>query len=109
VVSKFAVVVLTTSPLEEQLRIDRVLRAHGKALIVADTRGLFGYVAAHVVPRVLACAHAASVGSQLFCDFGDAFMVSDANGEEPMSTLVASITSDKVQRVAFPFPRRTSA
>ena len=41
-IEKFQVVVLTNSPLEEQLRINKITRGNNKALIVAETRGLFG-------------------------------------------------------------------
>jgi ubiquitin-activating enzyme E1 len=41
-VSKFQVVVLCDSSLEDQVRINKITHANNKALIVADTRGLFG-------------------------------------------------------------------
>jgi len=59
--------------LEEQLRISAITRSHGIALIIADTRGLF---------------------AQVFNDFGEKFVVFDTNGEQPISTMVASITHD---------------
>lgn len=43
VIAKFQVVVLCDSTLSEQLRINKVTHANSKALIVADTKGLFGY------------------------------------------------------------------
>ncbi|KAM0725118.1 Ubiquitin-like modifier-activating enzyme 1 [Formica fusca] len=70
---QFKVVVLTETSLAEQLRISRITRANGIALIIADTRGLF---------------------SQVFCDFGDTFTVVDMNGEPPVSAMVASISRD---------------
>jgi len=72
-VRDFAVVVLTNSPLEEQLRVSKVTHPHGIRLIVAETRGLY---------------------SQVFCDFGDNFVVSDTNGEQPLSAMISSITRD---------------
>eukprot|EP00794_Sanderia_malayensis_P007342 gene7342-8162_t len=72
--SKFQVVVLADSSQEEQLRIGDYTHAHGIKLIVADTKGLFG---------------------QLFCDFGESFIVSDINGEQPTSNMIASVTKDK--------------
>lgn len=69
----FQVIVLTNSSLEEQLRIGNLTHGKGIKLIVADTKGLFG---------------------QLFCDFGAEFSVSDTNGEQPISNMVASITKD---------------
>lgn len=72
--ARFQVVVLTDTPLEEQLRISAFTHARDIALVVADTRGLFG---------------------QIFCDFGEAFRVVDVNGEQPVSTMIASISKDK--------------
>ena len=69
----FSVVVLTDSTLEEQLAVSKVTHANDIKLIVAETRGLY---------------------SQLFCDFGDSFTVSDVNGEQPLSAMVSSITKD---------------
>lgn len=71
--SQFRVVVLTNSLAPEQRRIAEFTHRHGIALIIAETRGLF---------------------SQIFCDFGDAFTVYDANGVQPISTMVAGITRD---------------
>lgn len=33
--------------------------------------------------------------SQVFCDFGENFQVLDVNGEQPISTMIASITKDE--------------
>ncbi|NXJ13846.1 UBA7 enzyme, partial [Odontophorus gujanensis] len=52
----FQVVVLTESPLEEQLHIGDICHAKGICFIVADAKGLAG---------------------QLFCDFGEHFVVHD--------------------------------
>lgn len=70
---KFRVVVLTSSTLNEQLRINEITHANDIAFVVADTRGLF---------------------AQVFCDFGDAFTVVDTNGEPCASAMVASISKD---------------
>jgi len=70
---RFQVVVLTNSSHDEQLRISDITHARGIRLIVADTKGLFG---------------------QLFCDFGKDFVVSDTNGEQPISNMVASISAE---------------
>lgn len=72
-IKNFRVVVLTTSSLTEQLRINEITHANDIALIVADTRGLF---------------------AQVFCDFGEKFTVVDTNGEPCASAMVASITKD---------------
>ncbi|XP_068524646.1 LOW QUALITY PROTEIN: ubiquitin-like modifier-activating enzyme 1, partial [Anas acuta] len=65
------VVVLTNSPLEEQLWVGDFCHSRGIKLVVADTRGLFG---------------------QLFCDFGDDMVVTDTNGEQPLSAMVSMVT-----------------
>ncbi|XP_012275045.1 ubiquitin-like modifier-activating enzyme 1 [Orussus abietinus] len=70
---RFKVVVLTDASLKEQLRVSEITRAHGIALVIADTHGLF---------------------SQVFCDFGEAFVVVDTNGEPPVSAMIASISRD---------------
>ncbi|KAM4643666.1 LOW QUALITY PROTEIN: ubiquitin-like modifier-activating enzyme 1 [Amazona ochrocephala] len=66
----FQVVVLTNSALEEQLWVGDFCHSHGIKLVVADTRGLFG---------------------QLFCDFDD-MVVTDTNGEQPLSAMVSMVT-----------------
>uniref|UniRef100_A0A8C1W3C2 E1 ubiquitin-activating enzyme n=1 Tax=Cyprinus carpio TaxID=7962 RepID=A0A8C1W3C2_CYPCA len=71
--SKFQVVVLTNSPLEEQLRVGAFCHSNNIKFIVADTRGLCG---------------------QLFCDFGESFEVRDTNGETPVSAMIAHISKD---------------
>ncbi|XP_050732741.1 ubiquitin-like modifier-activating enzyme 1 isoform X1 [Eriocheir sinensis] len=70
----FRVVVLTDSPLEEQLRVSAFCHSHDIALIIASTKGLFG---------------------QIFCDFGESFEVVDTNGETPVSAMVAGITKEE--------------
>jgi len=73
-IDKFQVVVLTQSTLDEQLKLGEACHRNGIKFIVADSRGLFG---------------------QIFCDFGENFTVTDTNGEQPISNMVASITKDK--------------
>lgn len=73
ILSKFQCVVLTNSSLDEQLKIGEFTHKNNIKLIVVDTRGLFG---------------------QLFCDFGDDFVVFDTNGEQAANNMVASITKD---------------
>uniref|UniRef100_A0A665UML6 E1 ubiquitin-activating enzyme n=1 Tax=Echeneis naucrates TaxID=173247 RepID=A0A665UML6_ECHNA len=70
--TKFQVVVLTNSTLDEQLHVGEFCHSRGIKLIVADTRGLFG---------------------QLFCDFEE-MMVYDTNGEQPLSAMISMITKD---------------
>ncbi|NWY75582.1 UBA1 enzyme, partial [Erithacus rubecula] len=65
------VVVLTESPLEEQIRIGNFCHAQGICFIVADTKGLAG---------------------QVFCDFGEHFVVDDPAEEDPVSAAVQHIS-----------------
>ncbi|KAL8212241.1 UNVERIFIED_CONTAM: hypothetical protein K2H54_041170, partial [Gekko kuhli] len=65
------VVVLTNSPLEEQLRISDFCHANNICFVLADTKGLAG---------------------QLFCDFGEHFVVYDASEAEPVSAVIQHIT-----------------
>lgn len=70
---KFRVVVLTDSSIEERYSIGDFAHSNGIALIIADTKGLFG---------------------QVFCDFGENFTVQDVKGEQPLSAMIASISKD---------------
>uniref|UniRef100_A0AAQ5YQU2 E1 ubiquitin-activating enzyme n=1 Tax=Amphiprion ocellaris TaxID=80972 RepID=A0AAQ5YQU2_AMPOC len=72
--TKFQVVVLTNSTLDEQQQVGELCHGKGIKLIIADTRGLFG---------------------QLFCDFGEEMIVYDTNGEQPLSAMISMITKDK--------------
>ncbi|XP_077891556.1 ubiquitin-like modifier-activating enzyme 1 isoform X2 [Ictidomys tridecemlineatus] len=71
--SDFQVVVLTNTSLEYQLQVGEVCHNCGIKLVVADTRGLFG---------------------QLFCDFGEEMILTDSNGEQPLSAMVSMVTKD---------------
>ncbi len=73
IIKQYRVIVLTNSSLDQQLKIAKVTRENNIALIVCDTRGLF---------------------AQIFCDFGDKFVVNDTNGENPISAMIAGITKD---------------
>ncbi|XP_035675707.1 ubiquitin-like modifier-activating enzyme 1 [Branchiostoma floridae] len=73
-ISNFQVVVLTESSLEEQLKLGEFCHDKGIKLIVASTKGLFG---------------------QIFCDFGEDFLVSDPTGEEPVSCMISAITKEQ--------------
>ncbi|KAL1863505.1 E1 ubiquitin-activating protein [Paecilomyces lecythidis] len=70
---RFQVVVLTLTPLKEQLAIAEYCHNNGIYITVTDTFGLFGYV---------------------FNDFGKNFTVGDANGENPVNGIVADIDDD---------------
>ncbi|XP_046406056.1 ubiquitin-like modifier-activating enzyme 1 [Ischnura elegans] len=70
---KFQVIVLTSSSLDEQLRVSELTHSTGIALVVADAKGLYG---------------------QIFCDFGEEFKVIDQTGENPVYAMVAGISQD---------------
>lgn len=72
--NNFRVVVLTETSDREQKRIAEICRAHRVSLIVADTKGLFG---------------------QVFCDFGENFIVYDDDGLAVKSGQIVSITKEK--------------
>lgn len=67
----FTVVVLIEIPLVEQLLIAQYCHENGIAIITSDVRGVF---------------------STIFCDFGEAFIVSDVDGEPAASSMIATIT-----------------
>lgn len=71
--AKFHVIVLTESSYNDVKRISEFTHSRNIALIVAATSGLIG---------------------QIFCDFGDNFQVHDQDGEQPRSTMIASITKE---------------
>ena len=66
-------VVLTNSSLDEQKRINEITHPNDIAFIVADCRGSY---------------------AQIFTDFGARFNVVDLTGEQPVMTMIASITQD---------------
>lgn len=66
------VVVLVNPTLKEATRINTICHAKSIAFISTDARGVFGSV---------------------FCDFGDEFVVSDRDGEQPISCMVASVSN----------------
>lgn len=71
--SKYRVIVLTNSDEAEQERIGKFAHDNNIALIIAETRGLFG---------------------KIFCDFGENFTIYDQDGAQPVSTMIASVTHD---------------
>ena len=70
---RYQAIVLTQTPLKEQLVIADFCHQNGIYLTITDTFGLFGY---------------------LFNDFGKDFVVGDYSGEEPVSGIVADISED---------------
>lgn len=69
----FHVVILTESSYDEIKRISEFTHSRNIKLIVASTSGLIG---------------------QIFCDFGTNFQVHDQDGEQPRSTMIASVTKE---------------
>ncbi|CAO2618040.1 Protein unc-79 homolog [Lemmus lemmus] len=65
------VVVLTNTPLEYQLWAGEFCHSCRIKLVVADSRGLVG---------------------QIFCDFGEEMVLTDSNGDQPLSAMVSMIT-----------------
>lgn len=74
IIKNFRVVILTETSDREQKRIAEMCRAHGVSLIVADTKGLFG---------------------QVFCDFGENFIVYDDDGLPLKTGQIISISKEK--------------
>lgn len=70
---KYQVVVLTSTPLKDQITIADFCHDNGIYVVITDTFGLFG---------------------SIFTDFGKDFTVADATGENPVTGIVAGITSD---------------
>lgn len=70
---QYQVVVLTATPLKDQITISHYCHQYGIYLIIADTFGLFG---------------------SIFTDFGKSFTVVDATGEAVVSGIVAAIDSE---------------
>ncbi|GAB9471689.1 putative ubiquitin-activating enzyme [Globisporangium polare] len=70
--TQFRTVVLVNSTLSEAKRINAICHAHSIAFVSTEARGVFGSV---------------------FCDFGDEFLISDRDGEQPVNCMVASISN----------------
>lgn len=73
--STFQVVVMIDAPVKEQLRVNDLCHSKGVCYISCDARGVFAYA---------------------FCDFGDAFVVSDVDGNQAASCVVSSVTKDAI-------------
>ena len=74
ILQKFSVIVLTETSYKEQLRISEIARKFKKAFIICDTKGLFG---------------------QVFCDFGDEFIVYDQDGLNVKIAPITGISKEK--------------
>ena len=71
--SRYQVVVLTGTPLKDQITISDFCHKNGIFIVITDIFGLFG---------------------SIFTDFGKEFAVADPTGENPVSGIVADIDSD---------------
>ncbi|KAL4226227.1 E1 ubiquitin-activating protein [Mactra antiquata] len=72
-IKNFQCVVLTDSSLDEQIQLGEVCHANDIKFIVAETRGLAGMI---------------------FCDFGEEFVVTDVDGEQPISNMIADVDEE---------------
>ena len=70
---QYQVVVLTGTPLKDQLTIAEYCHRNGIYVVIADIFGLFGTI---------------------FTDFGEDFTVADTTGESPVTGIVADIDGD---------------
>ncbi|KAF0758121.1 hypothetical protein AaE_004036, partial [Aphanomyces astaci] len=72
-IAQFRVVVVCNATREYAIEINDICHALDVAFVYTESRGVFGSV---------------------FCDFGEAFVVSDKDGEQPITCMIASITAD---------------
>ncbi|RHY80018.1 hypothetical protein DYB26_003579 [Aphanomyces astaci] len=72
-IAQFRVVVVCNATREYAIKINDICHALDVAFVYTESRGVFGSV---------------------FCDFGEAFVVSDKDGEQPITCMIASITAD---------------
>jgi ubiquitin-activating enzyme E1 len=72
-IKSFQVVVMNDQSMDLMLKINRVCHANNISFITTDIRGVF---------------------ANIFCDFGDSFVVNDANGETPQSLMIAGISQE---------------
>ena len=79
VLKEYKVIVLTNTPLKEQLIVADFCHKSGIYIVITDTFGLFGTI---------------------FTDFGKDFTVVDATGENPISGIVAAIDEEGMVTVA---------
>lgn len=70
VLNNYDLVILTNSSTAYQLLINQVTRESNTKLICTRTAGLFG---------------------QIFCDFGESFVINDTDGEQPLTSIVINI------------------
>jgi ubiquitin-activating enzyme E1 len=73
--NQFKAIVLTDTPLKDQLIISEYCHKHSIYLVITDTFGLFGTI---------------------FTDFGDKFACIDPTGEQPLSGIIAGIDDEGI-------------
>lgn len=70
---RFQVVLMTNQPLDLMLTVNKFCHENNIAFVSTEIRGCF---------------------SNIFCDFGNSFVVHDTNGENPVSLMVANVTQE---------------
>jgi len=73
VLKQFKVVVMADQPLELMRKVNAFTHANNIAFVSVESHGVF---------------------ANIFCDFGNEFVVQDTNGEPPSSLMVASISQE---------------
>lgn len=73
IVKQFKLVVITDAPASTQLLVNEWTRKHKSRFLMADARGLFGYI---------------------FADFGPEFKVEDSNGEQCKEIMIEHVDRD---------------
>ena len=82
-VDNFDLVIVNNYKTQEQIRINNLCRNSNVKFISARTAGLFG---------------------QIFCDFGDEFIINDTDGEQPLTSIVINIDNDGIVMVSDTTP-----
>lgn len=77
-ISQYQVVVAIQIPIEKQILLNDITHKLGHSFISTETRGLF---------------------ATSFNDFGESFTVTDTTGEEPISGIIANISSEKDETI----------
>lgn len=72
-IKEYSVVITCDSNLDNQIQVNNWCRGNNIKFINCSTKGLFG---------------------QIFCDFGDNFLVKDIDGETPLTSIIISIDSE---------------
>jgi len=84
-VEQFTAVVATDWPLHQRLHLNDICHEKGIRFIATETRGVF---------------------ANIFCDFGDSFVVTDVNGEPPFEAIISAISQVSLAHSASLCPKR---